>query len=334
MKGNLPIIWNGGGAPPPEFREFLGKGAAEVAQRYPVALSPYWLARCKSADGAPFRLQAFPDARELDAPLPGDSGDPFAELACASPLPGVVRRFADRILVVVTDACAVRCRHCTRKNILGTHAIPAWRDYPKIADYIRANPAIREVLLSGGDPLALSQDALERRVDIFADLGQIYSVRIGTRIPCSDPARVSPALAKGLGRSRKVWVNTQFNHPAEVTPEAARACALLIDAGIPVSCQTVLVKGLNDNADTLEALFRALQAIRVRPYYAFAGDPVTGTGHFRVTSAEAAALEREVAGRVGGLALPRFVADIPGAGRKTPVVEAAALGSGRGICRE
>ena len=324
MKGNGPIVWNGFDDPPLEFRGFLGKRAAEVARRYPVALSPYWLAHCGAAGGAPFRIQAFPDARELDAPLPGDCRDPFAELADASPLPGVVRRFVDRILVVVTDACAMRCRHCTRKNLLGTHAIPAWRDYPGIVDYIRANPAIREVLLSGGDPLMLGPGALMRRVGLFADLGQIYSVRIGTRIPCSDPSRVSPALARGLGQSRKVWVNTQFNHPAEVTPEAARACALLIDAGIPVSCQTVLIRGLNDSADTLEALFRALQSIRVRPYYAFAGDPVAGTGHFRVSPAEAAALEREVARRIGGLALPRFVADIPGADRKTPVAEAAA----------
>lgn len=160
---------------------------------------------------------------------------------------------------------------------------------------------------------------LPRRVDVFAALRQIYSVRIGTRIPCSDPGRVTPAFAKALGRSRKVWVNTQFNHPDEVTPESSRACSLLVDAGIPVSCQTVLLKGVNDNAETLEALFRALQSIRVRPYYAFAGDPVTGTAHFRVTPEKAAELEREVAARVGGLALPRFVMDRPGAPRKIPV---------------
>lgn len=311
--------WNGEGEAPEALRPYLEPGAASVARRYPVAINDYWLARCEGEIGAPFRAQAFPDPRELDPPPPGDSDDPFAELADASPLPGVVRRFRDRILVVATDVCAMRCRHCTRKNLLGKHAVPAWEDYPKIAGYIRDNKEIREVLLSGGDPMTLGEAELAKRVEVFAALERIYAIRIGTRVPCSDPCRVTPSLAEALGRSRKVWVNTQFNHPAEITPEAARACGLLVDAGIPVSCQTVLLKGVNNDPDTLEALFRSLQAIRVRPYYAFAGDPVAGTGHFRVTPAEAAALEREVAERIGGLAMPRFVADIPGAKRKTPV---------------
>ncbi len=313
------VFWAGEGTPPAALRPLLRKGADEVARRYHVAVSQYWLLHCTAAPGDPFTAQAMPDIRELEPPLPGDSDDPFEELADASPLPGVVRRFRDRILVVVTDRCAMRCRHCTRKNLLGRHAIPAWRYYPRIVAYVREHPEIREVLLSGGDPMTLSDGAVARRVDAFAALERIYSVRVATRVPCVWPERVTPALAKALGKSRKVWVNTQFNHPAEVTPEASRACAMLVDAGIPVSCQTVLLKGVNDNADTLEALFRALQSIRVRPYYAFAGDPVTGTAHFRVTAAEASSLEREVATRIGGLALPRFVTDRPGALRKLPV---------------
>ena len=313
------ISWAGAGDAPAPLRPFLADGSAVVARRYPVAVSAYWLAHCADAPNDPFRLQAFPDEREISERTDGDSDDPFAELSEASPLPGVVRRFRDRVLVVVADVCAMRCRHCTRKNLLGRHAVPAWREYARIADYIRERPEIREVLLSGGDPLMLGEAALLRRVAVFTALPRIYSVRLATRIPCTDPARVTPALVRGLAASRKVWVNTQFNHPAEVTPEAAAACALLVDAGIPVSCQTVLLKGVNDDPDTLEELFRRLQSIRVRPYYAFCGDPVNGTAHFRVMSGEAAELEREVARRVGGLALPRFVADIPGAARKVPV---------------
>ncbi len=315
------ISWTGVGETPESFRPFLADDTAAVARRYPVAVSAYWLAHCADTPGDPFRLQAFPDRREISARIDGDSDDPFAELSDASPLPGVVRRFRDRVLVVVAETCAMRCRHCTRKNLLGRHAVPKWRDYAKIADYIRERPEIREVLLSGGDPLVLGDAALLRRVAVFASLPRLYAVRLATRMPCANPLRITPALARGLAASRKVWVNTQFNHPAEVTSEAERACRLLVDAGIPVSCQTVLLRGVNDNPDTLEELFRRLQAARVRPYYAFAGDPVNGTAHFRVTPAEAARLEEEVARRIGGLALPRFVADIPGAARKVPVAD-------------
>lgn len=312
------LTWRGDGKPPSELERHLGSNAAKVAARYPVVVTRYWLEHCNGENGASFCVQMLPDIRELTERISGDCGDPFCELTSASPMPGLVRRFRDRVLVVVTDACAMRCRHCTRKNLLGVHSVPAWGDYAAIADYIAENSDIREVLLSGGDPLMLGEKALERRVDLFASIESIYAVRIGTRIPCVWPGRVTNSLAKKLGRSRKVWVNTQFNHPAEVTPEAARACGMLVDAGIPVSCQTVLLKGVNDNPATLEALFRALQSIRVRPYYVFAGDPVEGTAHFRVTAQEAAELESQVAERVGGLALPRFVADIPGAMRKVP----------------
>lgn len=312
------VRWDGHGPPPAALAPFLTPDIAVVARRHPVTVSRHWLSLCAGPSGAPFRAQAIPDPRELAPPPPGDSEDPFAELSDASPLPGVVRRFRDRILVFVTGACAMRCRHCTRKNLVSAHTAPAWRDYAAIARYVQNQPDIREVLLSGGDPLTLGDRALARRVGVFAALKRIYAVRIGTRVPCVWPGRVTPALARTLGESKKVWVNTQFNHPAEVTSEAAHACGLLVDAGIPVSCQTVLLKGINDDPDTLEALFRALQAIRVRPYYAFAGDPVSGTAHFRVTAAEAAALEAQVALRIGGLALPRFVIDRPGAGRKEP----------------
>ena len=291
-----------------------------VQARYPFFITPYWL-RLMERTGlynGPAALQALPDPRELAPPAPGECDDPFCETS-APPLPGLVHRFPDRVLIVAAHACAMRCRHCTRKNLLAVHSVPDTDGFLRIRDYVIAHPAVREVLLSGGDPFLLEDDALVTRVDLFAALPQIDAVRIGTRVPCTLPMRVTDALAARLGASRKVWVNTQFNHVSEITEEAAAACAKLVDAGIPVSNQAVLLKGVNDTADDLVALFCGLQRIRVRPYYLFVCDPVSGTSHFRVPEARAAELEEEVAARVGGLALPRFVRDVPGAPRKVPV---------------
>ena len=293
---------------------------ATVQSRYPFFITPYWLRlmeRTGFIDG-PAALQALPDPRELTPPAPGECDDPFRETS-APPVPGLVHRFPDRVLVVAAQACAMRCRHCTRKNLLAAHSVPDTNGLLRIRDYVVAHSAVREVLLSGGDPLLLEDDAIVSRVELFAALPQIDAVRIGTRVPCTLPMRVTDALASRLGASRKVWVNTQFNHVSEITEEAAEACARLVDAGIPVSNQAVLLKGVNDTADDLVALFCGLQRIRVRPYYLFVCDPVSGTSHFRVSEARAAELEEEVAARVGGLALPRFVRDVPGAPRKVPV---------------
>ncbi len=311
---------------------------ATVQSRYPFLITPYWL-RLMERTGltnGPAALQALPDPRELTPPAPGECDDPFKE-TCAPPIPGLVHRFPDRVLVVANLACAMRCRHCTRKNLLGvpdtthsvpdtthsvpdtTHSVPDTTGLLRIRDYVVAHPAVREVLLSGGDPFLLEDNEIASRVELFASLPQIDAVRIGTRVPCTLPMRVTDTLASRLGKTRKVWVNTQFNHVSEITDEAAEACAKLVDAGIPVSNQAVLLKGVNDTADDLVALFCGLQRIRVRPYYLFVCDPVSGTSHFRVSEKRAAELEEEVAARVGGLALPRFVRDVPGAPRKVPV---------------
>ena len=297
---------------------------AMVQSRYPFFITPYWLRlmeRTGLANG-PVALQALPDLRELTPPAIGECDDPFCETS-APPLPGLVHRFPDRVLVVANQSCAMRCRHCTRKNLLGVsdtnHSVPDTTGLLRIRDYVVEHPAVREVLLSGGDPFLLEDDEIVSRVELFAALPQIDAVRIGTRVPCTLPMRVTDALASRLGQTRKVWVNTQFNHVSEITDEAAAACAKLVDAGIPVSNQAVLLKGVNDTADDLVALFCGLQRIRVRPYYLFVCDPVSGTSHFRVSEKRAAELEEEVAARVGGLALPRFVRDVPGAPRKVPV---------------
>lgn len=286
------------------------------AAKYPVFLTPYWLSLALTSRAA--LLQSMADSRELTLRLPGDSDDPFSEVS-APKLPGLVQRFPDRVLVVASYACPMRCRHCTRKNLLADHKLPGEGDWEAIRKYILARPKVREVLISGGDPLMLDDDALVERVEFFASLPQIDAVRIGTRVPCTLPMRVTDGLAEALGRTKKVWVNTQVNHASEITPLVAEACGRLVDAGIPVSCQSVLLAGVNDTVDELVDLFCGLQRIRVRPYYVFNGDPVHGTAHFRVPVAQAAALEEACAARVGGLAMPRFVRDIPKAPRKVPI---------------
>ena len=224
------------------------------------------------------------------------------------------------MLVVASDSCFANCRHCTRRNLLGRlEVVRSDEELSACVEYVKADPLIRDVLISGGDPLVLPDEEVVRFVNAFASLEQVDVVRVCTRAPCSNPLRVTRRLANLLGQSGKVWVNTQFNHASELTPEAREACRFLVRAGIPVSCQTVLLAGVNDDAETLLELFRALQRARVRPYYAFQCDPVKGTSHFRVPLEKARELARECAERIGGLGLPRFVADVPGATSKVPI---------------
>ncbi|MBM4163453.1 MAG: KamA family radical SAM protein [Lentisphaerae bacterium] len=293
--------------------------SAAAAIRYPARVSPYYLAAGDFTDPAdPLRAQWIPDAGEMAAAA-GYCADPFEEVT-HSPVPGLVHRFSDRVLVLASARCAVNCRHCTRKNDFENRAVMTDAAGLRAAvAYVRANPGVREVILSGGDPLLERDAAVLRRVRAFAELAQLDAVRIGTRTPATLPMRITDALARALGASKKVWVNTQFNHAGELTAEAAEACGRLVDAGIPVSNQAVLLKGVNDSVEALARLCTGLQRIRVRPYYVFIGDPVAGTVHFRVTAQQAVEMADALARRIGGLAMPRFVADIPGAPAKTAV---------------
>ena len=290
-----------------------------VAERYGFRVTPYYHALGLLHEGV--RRQYWPDARELEDNTLG--ADPFdeAKREHEAGVKGLVQRFEDRILLRVTSQCAVACRHCTRKGPLSAGTCGVLEDIPAALDHIRARPKIREILLSGGDALMLKDDEIHNLVATFAALPQIDAIRVGTRLPVVMPSRVTQKLARQLGQTKKVWVNTQFNHPAEITPESSIACGRLVDAGIPVSSQGVLLRGVNDDAETLCALFSGLQRIRVRPYYMFVCDRVAGTSHFHVDAQRARELEREVSERLGGLAVPRFVADCPGAKCKTPVGE-------------
>ena len=297
------------------------ESALRASLRYPAVVTPYYLSLADwSNPRDPILRQCLPDGREMMRLCSDAREDPFDE-ETLSPLPGLVHRFPDRVLLMVSRTCATRCRHCTRKNRLdSTDVLPATAaGFKAVTDYLQAHPGVHEAILSGGDPLLLTDTRILRWVETLARLPQLDAVRIGTRVPCVMPMRVTPGLARALGRTGKVWVNTQFNHADEITPESAAACARLVEAGIPVSNQSVLLEGVNDTVEALEALCRGLQRIRVRPYYVFVCDPVTGTLHFRTPIAKARRLARELARRVGGLVLPRFVIDEPGAPCKTPV---------------
>ena len=296
--------------------------AARVHRRYPVFLTPYALAQLRlNSPSDPLNLQALPSLSEL-VPERGMVADPFRETSRAACCYGLKQRFPDRVLVMACGVCAMACRHCTRKGLLkGAEVVRTAAQTAAAVAWVRAHPAVREVLLSGGDPLLLSDARLLALVRAFARLPQIDAVRIGTRVPVTLPMRVTETLARRLGTFKKVWVNTQFNHVRELTPEAAAACARLVEAGIPVSNQSVLLRGVNDSADALFELCAALQRNRVRPYYVFLCDPIAGIAHFRVPLRRAREIERELAVRLGGLALPRFVADVPGSPRKVPLSE-------------
>ena len=269
---------------------------------------------------APFRLQLEPDPREFEED--GYSPDPFGETGESAGVHGLKQRFPDRVLVMTSDSCFMNCRHCTRKGLLAeAEVVRTDEELQNCVDYVKARPEVRDVLLSGGDPLVLPDDEVLRFVEAFAALGQIEVVRLCTRALCANPTRITEELARRLRVCGKVWVNTQFNCAEELTSEAVAACGRLVDAGIPVSCQTVLLAGVNDSTEAMLALFRALQRARVRPYYVFLCDPVAGVSHFRVSLERAKEIAAACAERIGGLALPRFVADLPGATRKIPIEE-------------
>jgi lysine 2,3-aminomutase len=287
-----------------------------MSAQFPECACTY--ARALAARSRAFERQI--KSSPLESVPDGYGPDPFGEHGRAKRCWGLKQRFPDRVLVMTSDRCFVNCRHCTRRGLLeDAEVVRTPEQLSACVDYVESRPQVRDVLLSGGDILTLSDREVMRFVDAFAALAQVEVVRVCTRAVSVNPSRVTGRLAKALGRSKKVWVNTQFNCADEVTDEARSAAARLVDAGVPVSCQTVLLKGVNDSAAKMLRLFRALSAARIRPYYVFQCDPVAGIGHFRVPLEKAREIERRCAERIGGLSMPRFVADVPGAKRKLPL---------------
>lgn len=288
-----------------------------MSSDFPVFACPY--SRRLAERSAAFRLQVYDEGVEV--PDARDYGvDPFGELTHASKCFGLKQRFPDRVLIMTSDKCFMNCRHCTRRGLLGkAEVVETKEQLAACVDYVKARPEIRDVLLSGGDILTLSDENVLEFVDTFAALDQIDIVRVCTRALCTNPERITDKLADNLSRSKKVWVNTQFNSAEELTLEAVEAAAKLVEKGVPVSCQTVLLKGVNDSGEKMLALLKALTKARIRPYYVFMCDPVSGIERFRVPLDKAKEIEAYCAERIGGLSLPKFVADIPGEKRKLPI---------------
>lgn len=293
----------------------------QVASRYAVAVTPAMLELIDPGDAAdPIALQFVPDARELHT-LPQERSDPLDE-ARLSPVPGVVHRYPDRALLKLTHVCPVYCRFCFRREVVGPGGPQALsgKALDAALSYIAATPAIWEVILTGGDPFMLSP---RRIAEVTRRLGAIAHVKVlrwHTRVPVVDPERVTADLVAALGSSPKtVYVALHANHARELTGAARAACARLVDAGIPMLSQTVLLKGINDDAQTLADLMRAFVEARVKPYYLHHLDAAPGTSHFRVTIAEGQRLMRALRGRLSGVAQPSYVLDIPGGHGKVPV---------------
>lgn len=288
----------------------------QVAALYPVRISSYYFDLIQ-APGDPIWQQAVPDPLELVDPQGLE--DPLNEEQL-SPVPNLVHKYPDRALLLISSECPVYCRFCTRKRKVGKPEMCITEATIAAGlDYLARTPAISDVLLSGGDPLMLSDNRLH---DILARLRLIPSIktiRIGTRIPCTLPHRVTRELAGMLAGFHPLFINTHFNHPRELTPQAAEACNLLADAGIPLGCQTVLLRGINDSAPILAELFRGLLAMRVKPYYLFQIDQTRGTSHFRTTIDQGCALMGRLIGHISGMAIPTYALDAPGGGGKIPL---------------
>jgi lysine 2,3-aminomutase len=301
----------------PERRE----EAARVGAQYAIAVTPAMAALIDRSDPAdPIARQFLPDLRELEYD-PAELADPIGDDA-HSPLKGVVHRYPDRVLLKVVGVCPVYCRFCFRREVVGPGGPQALSGTALDAAlaYIAAAPAIWEVILTGGDPFMLSP----RRIgEVTRRLGAIPHVKIlrwHTRVPAVEPARVTPDLVAALkSPTQAVYVALHANHPREMTEAARAACARLVDGGIPMLSQSVLLKGVNDDAETLAALMRAFVEARVRPYYLHHLDAAPGTSHFRTTIAEGQALMRALRGQLSGLAQPTYVLDIPGGHGKVPV---------------
>src|SRR3979490_984773 len=293
----------------------------KVAARYAVAVTPDIAALIDPNDpNDPIARQFIPNAEELIA-QPGESADPIGDHA-HSPVEGIVHRYPDRVLFKLVHVCAVYCRFCFRREMVGPGKATALSEaaYRDALDYIREHGEIWEVILTGGDPLMLSPRRLAEIMTDLAAIDHVRIIRLHTRIPVADPARIRPEMVAALKvKGATTWVALHANHVRELTDKARAACAEMIDAGIPMVSQSVLLRGVNDNAAALEALMRAFVECRIKPYYLHHGDLAPGTGHLRTTIGHGEELMRALRGRVSGLCQPDYVLDIPGGHGKAPV---------------
>jgi len=287
---------------------------------FPMAITPYYASLMDRYNPrCPIRMQAVPSAEELTNSN-YELEDPLAE-EDDSPIPGLTHRYPDRVLLMVTNECSMYCRHCTRKRKVGEDSASiSFNNTLKGIEYIKENPCIRDVLISGGDPFLLSTDKLEKIISKISSIPHVEIIRIGTRTPVVLPMRINRKLVSMLKKYHPVWVNTHFNHPQEFTPESQKALALLVDSGIPLGNQSVLLRGVNDCPFIMRELVHKLVENRVRPYYLYQCDLSKGIEHFRTPISKGIEILEMLIGHTSGLAVPTFVVDAPGGGGKIPLL--------------
>ncbi len=310
-----------------------------VAASYAVAITPAMAVLIDPQDATdPIARQFVPSLAELET-TPEELVDPIGDDAF-SPVPGIVHRYPDRVLLKPTHTCPVYCRFCFRREVVGPDGAGNLdeTELETALNYIRQTPAVWEVIVTGGDPFVLSPRRLATIVQALDAIPHVQVIRFHTRVPVVDPERVNAALVNALTSSKAVYVALHANHPRELTAEARAACARLIDAGIPMLSQSVLLRGINDDVETLASLMQAFVATRIRPYYLHHPDMARGTAHFRLTIAEGQALVRALRGRISGLCQPTYVLDIPGGFGKSPIaagyVEAPTAPHGKALVED
>jgi lysine 2,3-aminomutase len=283
---------------------------------FKIKINPYYLSLIKQK-GDPIYKQVVPDQAELEDW--GLESDPLSEEK-DSPVPSIVHRYPDRCLFLISPTCASYCRFCTRKRKVGDSEKISPKFIQEGIKYISNHPEIRDVIISGGDPLMLSDNKIEQVLSGLRKLPHIQILRIGSRVPCFLPQRITPKLVRMLKKYHPLYINVHFNHPDELTPEAFKALGRLADAGIPLGNQTVLLKGVNDDPEVMKKLMQKLLQARVRPYYIYQADMVSGTEHFRTRIEKGLEIIKALRGWTSGLAVPHFVIDAPGGGGKIPLL--------------
>ena len=296
------------------------EGVKKTLQTLRMAITPYYISLIDPNNpNCPVRKQAVPTGKETYQ-SPADLLDPLHEDE-DSPVPGLTHRYPDRVLLLITDMCSMYCRHCTRRRFAGQKdGESAIERIDRAIEYIAKTPQVRDVLLSGGDSLCVSDERLEYIISRVRQIPHVEIIRLGSRTPVVCPQRITDDLVHMLKKYHPVWLNTHFNHPQEVTKEAAEACAKLANAGIPLGNQTVLLRGVNDCVNTMKKLVHELVKMRVRPYYIYQCDLSMGIEHFRTPVSKGIEIIEGLRGHTSGYAVPTFVVDAPGGGGKTPVM--------------
>ncbi len=292
------------------------KVAEELDEFFQARINPYYLSLIQYP-GDPIWMQAVPDGVELDD-MDGIE-DPLNEDQM-SPVPNITHRYPDRCLFLVTSQCGMYCRFCTRKRKVGDSGKISMKELESAFNYIEEHKEIRDVILSGGDPLMLTDTMLEKILKRLREIPHVEIIRLGTKMPCVLPHRITDNLCEMLKKYHPIYINTHFNHPWEITPESTKACEMLANAGCPVQNQAVLMKGVNDKAEVLMELFQKLLKIRVKPYYLFMADETKGASHFRTSIQTGLDIMKKLRGWTSGLAIPHFVIDAPGGGGKIPLL--------------